>query len=67
MLWNNLRKCGLASKQCSNNKLPDDLSDPDAINNYFLNITNHSNISADILNYYRNNKLNTNNVFSLAL
>lgn len=66
MLWNNLRKCGLASKQCSNNKLPDDLSDPDAINNYFLNITNHSNISADILNYYRNNKLNTNNVFSIS-
>jgi hypothetical protein len=44
--------------------LPNDLQDPELINNYFLNVAGHSTIDNNLLSYYSSNFFNQNSSFN---
>lgn len=65
-MWNELRKWGLNTKAANKGTLPPDLSKPEEINNYFLNVVGITDISTDLLAFYKNNVLNELNTFSFS-
>lgn len=58
-LWKSLNIMNIHKKE--NSALPDNLSDPTAINNFFLSSFNLNPATPNTVNFYRNNKYNNNN------
>lgn len=58
-IWNNLSDWGVPTRSSTKViNLPDDLSNPEELNNYFLNVAGPSTINNDLLSFYNNNLRN---------
>lgn len=55
ILWNNLDKLNICSKN-RNNEIPPELRDPDAINNFFITTVTRSPADVDTVKYFNENK-----------
>lgn len=64
MIWKSLSNWGVNTQSSTKNNLPIDLCKPEEINNYFLNVSGHSTINNDLINFYSSNRLNENFTFN---
>lgn len=66
-LWKNLSQWGVCTKSKNElNSLPDELLNPDQLNNYFLNVAGQSHVNIDTLNYYNKNYMGPDIKFNFS-
>ena len=55
--WKSLKNLNIITKK-NNKHLPNELNDPNLINNYFVSVYNNKGVPRNILAFYKNNKYN---------